>query len=32
VKVGRRLAIATAETRTIDGELVAIHNVTYALR
>jgi uncharacterized protein (TIGR00369 family) len=31
VKVGRRLAIASVETRCGD-ELVAIHNVTYALR
>lgn len=31
LKVGKRLAFATAETRTLDGTLVAVHQVTYAL-
>jgi uncharacterized protein (TIGR00369 family) len=30
LKVGRRLAVASVETRTADGALVAIHQVTYA--
>ena len=32
LKVGRRLAVGTAETRTLDGTLVAAHTITYALR
>jgi uncharacterized protein (TIGR00369 family) len=32
LKAGRRLAVGTVETRTLDGTLVAAHTVTYALR
>ena len=31
LKVGKRLAFATAETRELDGALVAVHQITYAL-
>jgi uncharacterized protein (TIGR00369 family) len=31
LKVGKRLAFASAETRTLDGTLVATHQITYAL-
>ncbi len=31
LKIGKRLAFASAETRTLDGTLVAVHQVTYAL-
>jgi uncharacterized protein (TIGR00369 family) len=31
LKVGRRLAVASAETRTAEGTLVSVHRVTYAL-
>jgi uncharacterized protein (TIGR00369 family) len=31
LKVGKRLAFASAETRTVDGTLVAVHQITYAL-
>ena len=30
VKVGRRLIFGSVETRTLDGQLVAVHRVTYA--
>ena len=31
LKVGKRLAFGRAETRALDGTLVALHQVTYAL-
>jgi uncharacterized protein (TIGR00369 family) len=30
LKIGKRLAFASAETRTLDGTLVAVHQLTYA--
>ena len=31
LKLGRRLAVASVETRMVEGTLVAVHRVTYAL-
>lgn len=32
IKVGRRLVVASADSRTLDGTLVAVHRATYALQ
>jgi acyl-coenzyme A thioesterase PaaI-like protein len=31
LKVGRRLIVGSVDTRALDGTLVAVHQVTYAL-